>query len=147
MAKELDEIIYEAIAANETLQTETGGRIHSTCIEVPPTDDDNTPLPYIIIAEEQLQNEQGTKDNVWEGDMDHVAVSVIISANSPADVKRLRRLVRQAIGQHVESLGNDAPYLTALTSDGIAWDWTKPCYYDTLHYQCDMDVQTEESES
>ena len=61
MAKELDEIIYEAIAANETLQTETGGRIHSTCIEVPPTDDDNTPLPYIIIAEEQLQNEQGTR--------------------------------------------------------------------------------------
>ena len=146
MAKELDEIIYEAIAANETLQTETGGRIQSTCIEVPPTDDDNTPLPYIIIAEEQLQNEQGTKDNVWEGDMDHVAVSVIISANSPADVKRLRRLVRQAIGQHVESL-TDAPYLTALTADGIAWDWTKPCYYDTLHYQCDMDVQTEESES
>ena len=146
MAKELDEIIYEAITANQTLQTETGGRIHSTCIEVPPTDDDNTPLPYIIIAEEQLQNEQGTKDNVWEGDMDHVAVSVIISANSPADVKRLRRLVRQAIGQHVESLGNDAPYLTALTADGIAWDWTKPCYYDTLHYQCDMDV-IEPSES
>ena len=147
MAKELDEIIYEAITANQTLQTETGGRIHSTCIEVPPTEDDNTPLPYIIIAEEQLQNEQGTKDNVWEGNMDHVAVSVIISANSPADVKRLRRLVRQAIGQHVESLKADAPYLTALTSDGIAWDWTKPCYYDTLHYQCDMDVQTEESES
>ena len=147
MAKELDEIIYEAITANQTLQTETGGRIQSTCIEVPPTDDDNTPLPYIIIAEEQLQNEQGTKDNVWEGDMDHVAVSVIISAKSPADVKRLRRLVRQAIGQHVESLENDAPYLTALTADGIAWDWLKPCYYDTLHYQCDMDVQTEESES
>jgi hypothetical protein len=55
-------------------------------------------------------------------------------------------LVRQAIGQYVESLEADAPYLTALTADGIAWDWTKPCYYDTLHYQCDMDVQ-QESES
>lgn len=146
MAKELDEIIYEAIAANETLQTETGGRIQSTCIEVPPTEDDNTPVPYIIIAEEQLQNEQGTKDNVWEGDMDHVAVSVIISANSPADVKRLRRLVRKAIAQYVEEHETGYIYLTALTADGIAWDWTKPCYYSTLHYQCDMDV-IEPSES
>ena len=146
MAKELDEIIYEAIIANETLQTETGGRIQSTCIEVPPTDDDNTPLPYIIIAEEQLQNEQGTKDNVWEGDMDHVAVSVIISANSPADVKRIRRLVRKAIAKYVEEHEIDYLYLTSLTYDGIAWDWTKPCYYSTLHYQCDMDV-IEPSES
>ena len=140
MAKELDEIIYEAIIANETLQTETGGRIQSTGIEVPATDDDNTPLPYIIIAEEQLQNEQGTKDNVWEGDMDHVAVSVIISANSPADVKRLRRLVRQAIAKYVEEHETGYLYLTSLTYDGIAWDWTKPCYYSTLHYQCNMDV-------
>ena len=146
MAKERDEIIYEAIIANETLQTETGGRIQSTCIEVPPTDDDNTPLPYIIIAEEQLQNEQGTKDNVWEGDMDHVAVSVIISANSPADVKRLRRLVRQAIAKYVEEHETGYLYLTSLTYDGIAWDWTKPCYYSTLHYKCDMDV-IEPSES
>ena len=146
MAKELDEIIYEAIIANETLQTETGGRIQSTCIEVPPTDDDNTPLPYIIIAEEQLQNEQGTKDNVWEGDMDHVAVSVIISANSPADVKRLRRLVRKAIAKYVEEHETGYLYLTSLTYDGIAWDWTKPCYYSTLHYQCDLDM-IEPSES
>ena len=32
------------------------------------------------------------------------------------------------------------PYLTAASNEGIAWDWMKPCYYDTLHYQCDMDV-------
>ena len=32
------------------------------------------------------------------------------------------------------------PYLRAFSNDGIAWDWTKPCYHDTLHYQCDIKV-------
>ena len=35
--------------------------------------------------------------------------------------------------------------LTASNNDGVAWDWTKPCYYDTLHYQCDMEVLTEDN--
>ena len=29
-------------------------------------------------------------------------------------------------------------YVISFNNEGIAWDWTKPCYYDTLHYQCDM---------
>ena len=46
---ELDEIFYAALMANETIVSDTGGRIFSTCVEVPPTEADNTPLPYIII--------------------------------------------------------------------------------------------------
>lgn len=135
---ELDEIIYAAITADAQLQTETGGRIYSTCIEVPPTDDDNTPLPYIIIDEEPSQNDLETKDSVWEGDTDIVNVGVIISAASPREVKNLRKLVRAAISSYVESMDENIPYLRSASRDGIAWDWTKPCYYDTLHYQCDM---------
>ena len=146
MQMELDEIIYAAITADQTLQTDTGGRIYSTCIEVPPTDDDNTPLPYIIIDEEPSQNDQGTKDTVWESDVDIVNVGVIISATSPKEVKRLRRLVRQAVENYVVTLGNDIPYLRSASRDGIAWDWTKPCYYDTLHYQCDMVNDLNENE-
>ena len=143
---ELDEIIYAAWTANETLSSETGGRIYSTCIEVPPTDDDNTPLPYIIIDEEPSQNDQGTKDTVWESDVDIVNVGVIISATSPKEVKRLRRLVRRAVGSYVESMTEGIPYLRQASRDGIAWDWTKPCYYDTLHYQCDMQINLNENE-
>ena len=138
MQMELDEIIYAAITANETLVSETGGRIKSTCIEVPPTDEDNTPLPYIIIMEEPSQNDHGTKDSVWESDTDIVNVGVEISAASPDEVKRLRKIVRAAIGSYVESMTENIPYLRQATRDGIAWDWTKPCYYDTLHYQADM---------
>ena len=47
MVLELDEIIYAALTADPVLSILAGG-IHSTCIEVPPTDADNTPLPYIL---------------------------------------------------------------------------------------------------
>ena len=143
MQMELDEIIYCAITADQTLAAECSC-IKSTCIEVPPTEEDNTPLPYIIIAEESSQNDQGTKDNVWESDVDVVNVGVIISATSPKEVKRLRRLVRRAVGSYVESMYGETPNLRTLSMDGITWDWTKPCYYDTLHYQCDMDVNLDE---
>lgn len=143
--KELDEIIYDALMADETLNTLTGGRIKSTCVEVPPTEDDNTPLPYIIIAEESGQNEQGTKDSLWEAADDMVNVGVIISAVSPSETKRLRKMVRAAVERHVATL-QEPPYLQSLTYDGIAWDWMKPCYYDTLHYQCDMNANIREYE-
>lgn len=143
--KELDEIIYDALTADQTVATETNGRIISTCVEVPPTEDDNTPLPYIIIAEEPGQNETGTKDSMWEGADDVVNVGVIISAVTTSDVKRLRKLVRAAVERHVATL-QEPPYLQSLSWDGIAWDWMKPCRYDTLHYQCDMNANIREYE-
>lgn len=140
MAVELDEIIYAALTADSALSGLAGG-IHSTCIEVPPTDADNTPLPYIIITDDPFQNNTGTKDNVWEGDVDSVQAGVEIAADSPKEVKRLRRLVRKAVADYIETADlENIPYLQNLTNEGIAWDWTKPCYFDTLHYQADMDV-------
>ena len=138
MAKDLDEIIYEAITANETVMTLTSGRIYSTCIEVPPTEDDNTPLPYVIITDDPYQNDLSTKDAVWEGNWDRVQSSVIIVSTSPAEVKQLRRLIRQAIASYVISMTKNVPYLISASNEGINWDWMRPCYYDTLHYQCDM---------
>ena len=143
--KELDEIIYDALTADQTVATETNGRIISTCVEVPPTEDDNTPLPYIIIAEEPGQNETGTKDSMWEGADDMVNVGVIISAVSPSETKRLRKMVRAAVERHVATL-QEKPYLQSLSYDGIAWDWMKPCYNATLHYQCDMNANIREYE-
>ena len=144
MVVELDEIIYAALTANSELSSLAGG-IQSTCIEVPPTDADNTPLPYIIITDDPFQNQTGTKDNVWAGDVDSVQAGVEIAADSPKEVKRLRRLVRKAVADYIETADLDnLPYLQNLTNEGIAWDWTKPCYFDTLHYQADMDVNLNE---
>ena len=139
--KELDEIIYDALMNDNGVNLSTKGRIYSTCIPVPPTEEDNTPLPYIIIMDDPYTNDQGTKDDVWESDTDRVQATVEIAADSPEEVKRLRRLARQAIAAHVASLPYaDTPQLVSSSNDGIAWDWLKPCYYDRLHYQCDVNI-------
>ena len=147
---ELDEIIYAAITANETLKTlcgwqpatgstpEVKPRIKSTTFEVPPNKEDNTQVPYIVIYEEQCQNDQGTKDDVWECGSDIVNVGVEFAGNVPAEVKRIRKLIRKSIDSYVKSNETDIQSLRAINYDGIQWFWEKPCYYDTLHYSCDM---------
>jgi hypothetical protein len=147
MMQELDEIIYAALTANTALMTEVGGHIKSTCFEVPPTSEDNVPLPYIIVTDDPWQNEQESKDDEWESDSDIVQASVIINAKSPKDVKRLRRQIRHIIAEYVEDMEYEArPELRSLSNDGISWDWTKPCYFDTLHYQCEMYLNIEDNE-
>ena len=137
--KQVDEIIYDAIRADEGLMTAISGHVVSTCFEVSPTEADNTPLPYIIVTDDGFQNQVESKDDGWEGTEDRVSVGVEVAAESPQDVKRLIRMVRQAVASYIEQMyddGEDIPELDSLSSDGLAWDCTKPCYYQRLTYQC-----------
>ena len=143
---ELDEILYAAITSDETLMTLTGGRVKSTSFEVAPNEKFNTPIPYIVIYEEPGQNDQGTKDTVWENSVDLVNVAIEFAGISPNEVKRLRRLIRKAIGSYVTGNETDIIELKSLSYDGIQWFWEKPCYYDTLHYSCDMAINLNDTE-
>jgi hypothetical protein len=137
--KQVDEIIYDAIRADEELMTAISGHVVSTCFEVSPTDADNTPLPYIIVTDDGFQNQVESKDDGWEGTEDRVSVGVEVAAESPQDVKRLIRMVRQAVASYIGQMyddGEDIPELDSLSSDGLVWDWSKPCYYQRLTYQC-----------
>ena len=137
--KQVDEIIYDAIRADEELMTAISGHVVSTCFEVSPTDADNTPLPYIIVTDDGFQNQVESKDDGWEGTEDRVSVGVEVAAESPQEVKRLIKMVRQSVASYIEQMyddGEDIPELDSLSSDGLAWDWTKPCYYQRLTYQC-----------
>lgn len=137
--KSLDEIIYDAICADAALMEAIGNRVVSTCFEVSPEDQDNTPLPNIIVTDDGFQNQNGTKDCVWESGEDRVQVTVDVAADSPKEVKRLIRKVRRAIENQIilMSAANERiPELESLSSGGVAWDWMKPCYYQHLTYQC-----------
>ena len=137
--KQVDEIIYDAIRADEGLMTATSGHVVSTCFEVSPTEADNTPLPYIIVTDDGFQNQVESKDDSWEGTEDRVSVGVEVAAESPQEVKRLIKMVRQSVASYIGQMyddGDDIPELDSLSSDGLAWDWTKPCYYQRLTYQC-----------
>lgn len=159
--KTVDELIYEAIVADETLmgmiayttpQGETGYAIKSTCFEVPPEKFDNTPVPYIIVHYAGFQNQQTTKDNLWEACEDQVLTIVEVAADDPDGVKKIVRGVRKAIENHIATIyaqhGIEAiPELQSLTSDGIDWDWTKPCYYQRLNYQCITNADNSDNEN
>ena len=148
--KQLDEIIYDAITADEGITAIVGDRVVSTCFEVPPTDEDNTPIPNIIITDDGFQAEIFTKDDIWDSDTDRVQVTVDIAAASPNEVKQLAKAVRKAVNDHIHAMydqDEDIPSLQSLTSDGIAWDWMKPCYYQKLYYTCDVDVDFSDDEA
>ena len=134
--KTVDELIYDAIVADESLMAIIGDRVVSTCFEIPPDQLDNTEVQNIIITDDGFTNNVTTKDCVWEGGEDEVRVTVDIAGNSPEEVRQIMRKVRKAVEDYMASLGNQMPELANLTAGELAWDWMKPCYYKPLIYQC-----------
>lgn len=138
---ELDELFFNALMADADLVLAVSGRIESTCFEVSPDGEDNTQLPCIIVTDDGLTNQPTDKDVEWESSQDRVQASVEVSAKDPKDVKTLIRMVRKAIAIYISSLydkGEDIPTLQSIQTNGVAWDWMKPCYHETITYQCDV---------
>ena len=139
---ELDELLYNALRADSDLMQSVGSRIESTCFEVSPDEQDNTQLPCIIVTDDGLTSTPDTKDNEWESTEDRVQASVEIDGRDPKEVKSLVRKARRVIAAYVcqlEAQGEDIPRLQSVQTNGISWDWMKPCYHETITYQCDVD--------
>ena len=137
--KQLDEILYDALRANTNLMQAVGERIVSTCFEVGPDEPDNTPLPCIIVTDDGWQNQPETKDSTWEGQEDRVTAGIEVDGRSPKEVKQLIRMCRSAVAAEIRRMAEadeDIPHLDNLQVDGLAWDWMKPCYHQSLIYQC-----------
>ena len=140
--KHLDEIIFVAIMADADLVAAVGGaeRIESTCFEVSPLEDqDNTPVPYLLVMNDGFQNNVTTKDYVWEGPEDSVTATVEIAGREPREVEHLLTMVRHAVESYIvamSSKGEPTPQLEGLQASQLQWDWTKPCYYQHLTYTC-----------
>jgi len=144
--KDLDQIIYEALTSDTALMEAVGSRIVSTCFEVGPDEPDNTPLPCIIVTDDGWQNQSETKDEEWEALEDRVTASVEVDADSPKEVKRIVKLCRKAVADHIGQMadeGEDIPSLESVQASQLAWDWMKPCYHRTLSYNCIIDIDNE----
>lgn len=149
--KDLDIIIYEALKSDSSLMEVVGGRVKSTCFEVSPEDKDNTPTPYIIVTDDGFVNNTGTKDTLWESGEDNVRVSIEIAAESKNEVTRIVKRCRKAISRYIRQMalsGENIPMLDNEypQSNGVAWDWTKPCYFTQLIYQCTIYTDDYEQE-
>ena len=148
----LDKIFFDAITADAELMQAVGNRVKSTCFEVPPEEVDNTPLPYILILDEGKAPSQTTKDDEWMPSQWRVGAGVEVGAKSPNEVDALVMKAMKAIAKHILTLARqdaEIPYINDgfPQTQGVAWDWTKPCYFDVAHYQCDIDYNDDEQES
>ena len=139
-----DKVFYNALRSNATLMAQVDGRIESTSIPVPDEQLDNTPVPYIIITFDGLQNEGHTKDNSFEGETDKVQVGIEVTANTRDDLGEIMQAIRETIIEYFEDTDGHAwddyqyiPTNYTLTASAIGYDGDKPCYYQTLIYNCD----------
>ena len=139
-----DKVFYNALRSNAELMATVGGRIESTSIPVPDEEFDNVDVPYIIITFDGLQNEGFTKDNSFEGDQDKVQVSIEVAANTRDDLGDIMQTIRETIIEYFEDTEGHArddydyiPQNYTFTASAVGYDSMKPCYYQTLTYNCD----------
>jgi len=147
----LDKIFFDAITADAELMQAVGGRVKSTCFEVSPDEQDNTPLPYIVIRDLGKQPSQTTKDDEWMPSQWNVGAGIEVGAASPNEVDALVMKAMKAIANHISTLasqGEEIPYLNEgfPQTQGVDWDWTKPCYWDLAQYQCDVNYNDDEQD-
>jgi hypothetical protein len=139
-----DKVFYNALRSNTALMEQVGGRIESTSIPVPDEEFENVPVPYIIITFDGLQNDGFTKDNNFEGDTDHVQVGIEVAADTRDELGDIMQAIRETVVAYFEDTEGHAwddydyvPVNYTFTASLVGYDSTKPCYYQTLNYNCD----------
>ena len=139
-----DKVFYNALRSNAALMEQVGGRIESTSIPVPDEQLDNVPVPYVIITFDGLQNDGFTKDNDFEGNTDHVQVGIEVAADTRDELGDIMQTIRDTVVAYFEDTEGHAwddyqyvPVNYTFTASPVGYDSEKPCYYQTLNYNCD----------
>lgn len=138
-----DKVFYNALLSNQTLADMVEGRIENTTIPVPDDELANTPVPYIIITFDGMQNEGFTKDNSYEGMNDKVQVSIEVAAEDREELATIMAEIRQTVIDYFESVEPEQddfdliPQNYTLTASPVQYDSIKPCHFQSLTYNCD----------
>ena len=146
MSLATDSIFITALQSNSDLmealgydaQTGEPARLYCTAIPLPDEDAENVPVPYVIVTFDGLTNDQCTKDDRYESEYDTANIGVEVTARNINELHELTQTVRDAILSYLRE--ND----TAITdynfaAQQIQFDSLKPCYWQVLTYQCDVE--------
>ena len=145
MSLATDSIFITALQSNSELlealgyDPETGenARLYCTAISLPDEDADNVPVPYVIVTFDGLTNDQGTKDDRYESEYDTVNIGVEVTARNINELHNLTQMVRDTILSYIHS--NDTAIMDYnFAAQQIQFDSLKPCYWQVLTYQCDV---------
>lgn len=143
MSLQTDSIFIQALSDDSTLMEAIGHRLYGTAIPLPDEQADNVPVPYIIVTFDGMQNQTGTKDNYGcEGDEDMTTITVEVAAPTLVNLHELTAAVRAKVRRFIDEADPDAddydeyPLDYTLSASAIQYDSAKPCYWQTLTYQC-----------
>ena len=137
MGLSTDSIFIAALSASEDIMEAVGGRIYGTAIPLPDEDVNNAPVPYIIVTFDSLANDQTTKDNLYEGTEDKVQVSIEVVGQTLGQLYDLTQMVRDVILDYFRNNATAVEYYD-FSAQAIRYDGDKPCYWQVLSYQCEV---------
>jgi hypothetical protein len=101
-------------------------------------------VPYVIVTFDGLTNDQGTKDDRYESEYDTVNIGVEVAARNIDELHSLTQMVRDTILRYIRA--NETAIMDYnFAAQPIQFDSLKPCYWQTLTYQCDT-VNTNDDE-
>ena len=140
MSLHTDSIFIAALANSDAVTAMVDDRIFGTAIPVPDEELLNTPVPYVVVTFDGLTNSTFTKDDGFEGDEDMVTVGIEVVAETLDGLHTLSEAVREAVRTYFENYDGDDSDLVPLeyvfSAGRIDYDSIKPCYWQTLSYQC-----------
>lgn len=145
MSLATDSIFITALQSNSELlealgyDPETGenARLYCTAIPLPDEDADNVAVPYVIVTFDGLTNDQGTKDDRYESEYDTVNIGVEVTARNINELHDMTQMVRDTILSYLRE--NDTAIMDYnFAAQQIQFDSLKPCYWQVLTYQCDV---------
>lgn len=137
MSLATDSIFIAAIQSNPALVERIGGRLYGTAIPLPDEDADNVPVPYVIVTFNGLNNQNQTKDDVYESNYDTVNIGVEVTGKTIDDLHELTQELRDTILSYFRENKTAVSDYT-FSADAIQYDSLKPCYWQTLRYQCEV---------
>ena len=146
MSLATDSIFITALQSNSDLLEELGydpetgepARLYCTAIPLPDEDADNVPVPYVIVTFDGLTNDQGTKDDRYESEYDTVNIGVEVTARNINELHDMTQMVRDTILSYLRE--NDTAIMDYnFAAQQIQFDSLKPCYWQMLTYQCDVE--------
>lgn len=139
-----DKIFVRALRSNNSLMALLpGGDVYNTTIACPDEDVINADVPYIIVSFNGMTNGDNTKDDIYEGDTDTVTIGVLVAAKDRPTLATIAQAVRDTIRDFFEELEDDdadydlVPFSYNLSAGAVNYDSRKPCYWQSLTYQCE----------
>lgn len=147
MSLKTDIIFVKALQSNsELMDMLPAGGIYNTAIPLPDKDLDNTPIPYILVSFDGVQNQVESKDTEYEGDTDTVQISIEIAAEKRSQLADIAQMVRDTVRDYFENLEDDdedyslVPIDYQFSAQGVIYDQDKPCYWQILNYSCETNT-------